>query len=152
MTTKKRILILIDDVTVSNFYRDKLEACGFIVDIANGSSAAVEIFKETKPDAVLLDPVLKTMDGIELIDTFRGIFKKTPIIIFSELPKTIVRSVEKAGATRVITPGESPVDQIIEEMQTLLDTSVDHFELYTQNTEEFWLTSSISASAKCCCT
>ena len=145
---KKRIMILIDDVIVSNFYRDKLEACGFAVDIANGSAPATELFKENKPDLVLLDPVLRTMDGIELIGTLRGICQKTPILTFALLPISIARAVEKAGVTRVIAPNETPVDQIIDEMQALLGATVDDFELYTQNTEEFWLTSSISSSAE----
>jgi DNA-binding response OmpR family regulator len=145
---KKRILILIDDLTVSNFYRDKLEACELIVDIAADSNTAVQSFKGTKPDLVVMDPVLKTMDGIELIETFRGICKKTPILIFSRLPRNIVRSAEKAGATQVLIPGETPVDQIIETALGLLGIQDTPLELYTQNTDEFWLTSSISASSE----
>lgn len=143
---KKRILLLIEDPLLANFFRDKLEACGLDPVMAGTSFAGVESFRETKADLVLVDPVFSTMDGPEAIQAIRDHSRDTPITVLSSLPRSLIRSSERAGATRVISTADNPLDPVISEVESLFSVGVDGYDLRTQNPDEFWLASCLNSA------
>jgi len=143
---KKRILLINEDPMMSQFLRDKLGACDFEVEGTGTGFAAIELFKANKADLVLIDPVLFTMDGPSAILGIRAISHATPIFVFSNLPRTMVRACEKAGATKILSAPVNPLPMLIAEIETLFQTNLEGYEMNTQNTDEFWLASCMSAS------
>src|SRR4026207_408556 len=80
---KKRILIIDDEVSFARMVKINLEKTGmFEVRVENRAAAALPAAREFRPDLVLLDVIMPTMDGgdvakqIKRDRTLRG----TPII------------------------------------------------------------------------
>jgi len=62
----KKILIVEDDVTLSDSLKDKFESEKFDVLVAQNGEEGLEIVKKEKPDLVLIDILLPKMDGISM--------------------------------------------------------------------------------------
>ncbi len=73
MARKKSIVIVDDDVEVSEMTRMRLEQTGlYTVRVCNRGSVALTLLKETRPDMVLLDIVMPDADGTEIARQIAG--------------------------------------------------------------------------------
>jgi len=66
------VLIVDDDEFLLEMYALKFKESGFEVDIASNGKKALEKIQEFKPDVVLLDVVMPTMDGFEVLQEIRN--------------------------------------------------------------------------------
>ena len=101
-----KILIIDDDLVVSNIYHNKLAVEGFQVDIAHSGEDGLFQISKNKPDVVILDLCLPKMNGVEVIDKIRANASTTalPIIIFSNTYlTTLVQQAWKAGANKSLS-------------------------------------------------
>jgi DNA-binding response OmpR family regulator len=69
MVTK--IAIIEDDQAISQMYRFKFEADGFIVETAENGRLGLELCKSMKPDIILLDLMMPEMNGDEMLAELR---------------------------------------------------------------------------------
>lgn len=91
---KKNILIVEDDLNLSNMYKIKLENEWFNVEIANNWLESLVKLQKYKPNLILLDLMMPEYDWIETIKSIRlNTSIKPKIIIFSNLDKR--KEVEK---------------------------------------------------------
>ncbi len=67
----KKILLVEDDPFIVDIYASQLKAKGYDVDIANDGKMALEKIKQHCPDLLLLDLLLPTMDGWEVLKNVR---------------------------------------------------------------------------------
>jgi len=65
----QRILIIEDDKLLGEVLTQKLAGAGFEVTLCNDGAEGMERFKEMRPDLVLLDIILPTMNGYEILET-----------------------------------------------------------------------------------
>lgn len=82
MSNKFKVLVVEDEVNISNFVRTILEANGYQVLEARTGSNGKLLYLSHCPDLVVLDLGLPDMDGIELIRMIRE-NSSTPIIVLS---------------------------------------------------------------------
>ena len=100
--TKKKILLVEDDIPTIEVYKTGLEAAGLDIDpIGTGQEAVIkmeEIDKglEGAPDLILLDIVLPDMNGIEVLEKIRS-FKKTKAVKVLILSNYTSDDLEKKG-------------------------------------------------------
>ena len=83
---KKRILIIDDEASFTRMVRLNLEKTGkFEVREENRAGHAVAVAREFRPDLILLDVIMPTMDGGDLAATFRKDrhLKNVPIIFLT---------------------------------------------------------------------
>jgi AmiR/NasT family two-component response regulator len=81
-------LIAEDDVLVAGITREELESIGLIaVGIAADGKLAVEMTLALKPDVVLMDITMPTMDGIEAAAAIQ-VSCPTPVVIFTAHDET----------------------------------------------------------------
>ena len=119
----KKILWVEDDKLIGTILEKKFISSGFdVTHIPNGEEAFV-LLKDIKPDIIILDLTLPGMDGFEILQKIRmdERFKKTPIMILSNLSKT--SDFEKAkllGANKYLVKASSSLDQIIAEVHSLI--------------------------------
>ncbi|MEY4602273.1 MAG: hypothetical protein RL292_214 [Candidatus Parcubacteria bacterium] len=67
------IFLIDDDHFLLDMYSVKFQKSGLHVDVATGSSAALAKLREGYvPDIMLLDIIMPTMDGIELLEKIRA--------------------------------------------------------------------------------
>ena len=96
---KKKILIVDDDVILRDIVSNALGERGFVALSADSGPAALAIFKNGPPDAVILDMKMPEMDGIETLKGLKKLNPQIPVIMlsgFAEVP-TVVKAV-KCGA------------------------------------------------------
>jgi DNA-binding response OmpR family regulator len=72
MDTKKKILLVEDDVALSGVYKSRMELEGFdIREVSNGEealSAAIDY----RPDLILLDAMMPKISGFDVLDILRN--------------------------------------------------------------------------------
>jgi DNA-binding response OmpR family regulator len=91
-----RIAIIEDDPVINQMYRMKFEADGFEVQLADNGERGVALVESFKPDLILLDIKMPTMDGDAALAEIRkhSWGKDIPVIILTNLgeeeaPKTL---------------------------------------------------------------
>ncbi len=77
-----RILVVDDEPAIVRALRANLEGHGFRIDVAKDGREALELFARVRPDLVLLDLNLPTLDGFGVITAIRE-RGATPIIVLS---------------------------------------------------------------------
>lgn len=78
-----RILVIEDDLKISEFIQKGLKSSGFAVDQAMTGIIGFEMALDNPYDAMVVDIMLPEMDGISLIKNIRKEKNNTPIIILS---------------------------------------------------------------------
>lgn len=84
---KQKILVVDDEVNICELIQLYLEKEGFEVSVANDGLTAIEIFKETTPDLVILDVMLPGADGWQVCREIRKI-SQIPVIFLSAKGET----------------------------------------------------------------
>jgi two-component system, OmpR family, response regulator MtrA len=70
--TKKSILLVDDDKFLLDMYAQKFTKSNWAVEVVCGSEAALKRLREgTAPDVILLDIIMPTIDGIEMLGIMR---------------------------------------------------------------------------------
>ncbi len=83
----KKILCVDDDLSLLHLYQEELSEAGYKVILAEDGKQAMEKFKEEKPQAVVMDIRMPTMDGIESLNAMLGYDRQIPIILNTAFPQ-----------------------------------------------------------------
>ena len=119
----KKILIVEDDKFLRELIARKLTDEGFeIIEAVDGEDGIKKI-KETKPDLILLDLILPSIDGFEVLSRVKGdeSLASIPIIILSNLGQK--EEVEKGldlGAVDYLIKAHFTPGEIIEKIKNVL--------------------------------
>ncbi len=96
MSTK--ILVIDDDIAITELMSMLLKTHGFDVITTNSGTEGVELAKRNSPSVVLLDLMMPDMDGWQVCTALRA-FSNIPILILSAInDPSVVASVLDAGA------------------------------------------------------
>jgi two-component system response regulator MtrA len=100
-----RILVVDDDTALAEMIGIVLRTEGFEPFFSADGSGALEIFRRTKPDLVLLDLMLPGMDGIEVCAQIRE-ESGVPIIMLTAKSDTadVVKGLESGADDYVVKP------------------------------------------------
>lgn len=66
------IAIIEDDVAISQMYRIKFEAEGYVVETAENGLLGLKLAEAVKPDIILLDLMMPEMGGHEMLQKLRA--------------------------------------------------------------------------------
>jgi len=100
-----KILVVEDERTLNEAYELVLKKEGHNVQVAFNGQEALEVFKEQKPDLILLDLRMPQMDGVEFLKKLKPLKNKldVKIVIFSNYDdQKEIDSAFANGATRYI--------------------------------------------------
>jgi DNA-binding response OmpR family regulator len=103
MSEKKVILVVEDDVAISDLYAHVLRNAGFEVLTALTGGSGIELIKEhaARLSLILLDIMLPEKNGIEVLQWAKGDerAKDVPVIILSNLAQdNVIDQAKKIGA------------------------------------------------------
>ena len=102
-TMAKTILIVEDDFNIADLLRLYLEKDGYTVHMAPDGGKGVELFRQVKPDLVLLDLMLPVLDGWGVLRSIRA-ESDCPVIMLTAKGETADKvSGLKMGADDYIT-------------------------------------------------
>lgn len=113
---KQKILIVDDEADILTLLEYNLEKAGFRVISANDGPDAVEITKKEKPDIIILDIMLPSMEGTEVCKILKSgdATRHIPIIMLTAKGEEVDRIVGfELGADDYITKPFSPRELIL---------------------------------------
>ncbi len=123
-TPKKRILIVEDESSVSTMYAMKFERSGFEVKVAENGLDAVVYAVEFKPNAILLDIMMPSMNGFEALQALRNLapsMREVRIVVFSNLSGADDRrKAEEYGADGYLVKVETTPATAVAKIEELL--------------------------------
>ena len=82
-TDMKRILIVEDDVNLSQVIGFRFQDAGFETKVSNDSTSAVSLHKKHKFDIIITDIQMPYISGEKLVRQLRSLDRKTPIFVFT---------------------------------------------------------------------
>ncbi len=112
------VLIVDDSDFMRNLLREILEGEHTIVGEAENGVEAVELYKDTAPEIVMMDIAMPIQDGIEATDEIKGLDPEATVIMCTSVEQEeMMKEAIKAGADGYITkPFQKPnVLQAIED-------------------------------------
>lgn len=84
---KKKVLLVDDQEGILLLYSEEIEEEGFAVEVAHNGDQALEVFKTSQPDLVILDINMPGMNGIEVLRQMKDINADLPVILCSAYPE-----------------------------------------------------------------
>lgn len=118
-----KILLVEDDEMIVRLYRKTLELADFEVETADNGLSALEQLPLVKPDIILLDIMMPTMNGVQFLErinagTGEG---KIPVIVLTNVsdPDTTFSAVN-AGASLVLVKSETEPDDVVATVNKVL--------------------------------
>lgn len=95
----KHILLVDDDLTLSEMYAERLKAAGYAVTVAHDGEAGLEQAKK-KPDLILLDIMMPKINGLDVLKTLHADpeLKDVPVILLTAL-------IQELNQAKAITGG-----------------------------------------------
>ncbi|HZO06611.1 MAG TPA: response regulator transcription factor [Solirubrobacterales bacterium] len=78
-----RILVVDDEHAVRDALRRALRLGGYDVQIAPGGEVALDLVRDARPDAIVLDVLMPGMDGLELCRRLRAGGDRTPVLMLT---------------------------------------------------------------------
>lgn len=120
---QKRILIIDDDLFISDLYSLELQKAGFIVTTANGGELGLSKIQIEKPDIVLLDIAMPVMDGIAVLAKIRenSLFSGIKVLLLTNIrdEETIRLGLSKGADGYLLKTSLTP-EQIVDEVKRTL--------------------------------
>lgn len=116
------ILIVEDDVFLSDLYKTKFNLEGFKVSTAFDGEKGVEMVAKVKPDIILLDLILPKKSGFEVLEAVRAnsAFKDLPVILLTNLSqKADVEKGLKLGADDYLIKAHFMPGEVVDKIKSL---------------------------------
>jgi len=117
---KLKVLVVDDDQTLLDMYKENLVTKGFEVITATDGDEAITLAKENIPDCILLDILLPKVNGFDVLHTLKSTMetKEIPIILLTALVQDSNKEKGLAeGASDFILKSETKVGDVVQKIQ-----------------------------------
>ncbi|MCK5332832.1 response regulator [Candidatus Parcubacteria bacterium] len=123
-----KVLIVEDDVYISEMYKIKFESENYETIIINDGTKIIEIIEHKTPDIILLDIVMPVMDGFDVLKMIKSNekYRKIPVIMLTNLSQK--ESIEKGfelGAVSYIVKSHFTPSEVVKKVKDILDGEND---------------------------
>lgn len=123
---KKKILLIEDDPFLIEIYTTKFKKEGFLIKSVKDGGFAVEEIKKFQPDVLLLDIVLPSVNGWEILRTIKNNKNlcKIKVVVLSNLGE--IADVKKAvnlGAEKYLIKSHYPPTEVVREVISLFNSN-----------------------------
>jgi EAL domain-containing protein (putative c-di-GMP-specific phosphodiesterase class I)/ActR/RegA family two-component response regulator len=92
-----RVLVLDDEAAVCRWVARVAEQCGYAVAATENAEAFADAYASFQPTLILLDLVLGSCDGIEVLRSLAQTASRTPIVLMSGLDERVLSSASRLG-------------------------------------------------------
>ena len=127
MDKKKHIILVEDEETLANLIEAGLKKEGYEVEVARDGKEGLRSIEEGKPDLVLLDMMLPSMNGYEILEALNkknGPDGFPPVIVISNSGESVeVSKILELGAKDYLIKAEFTPGEIVEKVKGVLAQS-----------------------------
>lgn len=123
MPKQKQVKILIaeDEKALSHILELRLSKIGFKVKIATDGKSALEALAKESFDLLMLDLIMPTMDGFEVLKQLNAKGKNLPVLVTTNLSQAEDRAkVMKLGAVGYLVKSDYSIPEIIANIERIL--------------------------------
>lgn len=126
MADKIKLLLVEDERTLAGIIRDTLGEKGFDVSVAYDGLEGLRRFNAERPDVVVTDIMMPTMDGFTFVDHLRRAGSKTPVLFLSARSSAddVVEGFELGGNDYLRKP--FAMSELIVRIRALLGKSLEN--------------------------
>jgi len=120
---KTRVLVVDDDKTLLNMYKERLEASGYQVITAVNGEIALSKAVETLPHIILLDIMMPKVNGFDVLNIVKSTpeTKNIPVIILTALTQENHKQKGIAdGADDYIIKSEVMPKQVVQKIEKVI--------------------------------
>ena len=123
------ILVVDDEEAILEVVSTMLESRGYKCTALSNGRAAQEFVRRQTPDLVLIDMIMPEMDGIQLLDWFRGYDPEIPVIMVTAIHdiSTALQAIRRGAYDYILKPFEK--DQLFH----AVGRAWQHRQLVTEN-------------------
>ena len=121
----KKILLVDDDVTIREIYRQKFIRDGFEVETAANGLLAAQSLRTSKPDLVVLDLLMPQLSGVDVLKFIRSTraIENIPVIIFTNSFLTdLAEAASKLGIQRAVIKGQCSPNELVAIIREILSS------------------------------
>lgn len=117
------ILIIDDDPQIRKLLRKIIEAAGYQALVASNGNEGLKIFKESRPDLLIIDIIMPEKEGLETIIELKRIDSAVKVIAISGggklKPNIYLPMAKKLGAAETIS---KPIDktELLDKVKSVL--------------------------------
>lgn len=122
--SKKKVLIVEDDLMLLSMYQLKFKREKFDVYTASDGEPAIQIAKEQNPDIILLDIVLNNSDGFFVLQRLKNIpeISSIPVLMISNLAsRQDMDHAAELGANGYLIKAHTTPEQLVEKVKEELE-------------------------------
>ena len=124
--TKKKVLLVEDDIALAAVYRSRLELENFEIYEVNNGEQALTAAQEYKPDLILLDAMMPKISGFDVLDILRSTpdTKDVRVIMLTALsqPKDKERA-ERLGVDDYLVKSQVVIGDVVERVKHHLNVA-----------------------------
>jgi two-component system, response regulator, stage 0 sporulation protein F len=119
----EHILVVDDEVTIGQLFRDSLERNGYQVTAVSNSLEALDTVSRQRFDLIFLDLAMPELDGSELFRQIRKIDKQVPVGIITGYPDSDLLKKAREHGPFLIMIKPFTGDEIVQAVQTFSQQS-----------------------------
>jgi two-component system response regulator FlrC len=119
--TKKKILIVEDDLALSGVLSNKLGIAGYDAAMAPDGQVAMNRIEEDRFDLILLDLSMPWYDGFQVLEELKKKESTIPVVVMSNLAgMDSINKAKSLGAVDYLVKTSVTPDLIVQEIQKYL--------------------------------
>jgi CheY-like chemotaxis protein len=122
-----KVLLVEDDPIIIRLYTKTLQLEGFDVQEADNGLSALEQIPNFKPDIILLDIMMPTMNGIEFLKRITAGTEegKIPVIVLTNVSDSdVTMEAVHAGASLILIKSQTEPDDVVKAVKGVLNKEI----------------------------
>jgi DNA-binding response OmpR family regulator len=119
----KKILIIEDELALSRVLQLKLEEGNLDIDVVHDGGEAENVIRQKKYDTILLDLILPTKNGFDLLPIIREVSPQTKVIVMTNLGQPEDRErVQEYNPEGYFVKSEIAIFDLVTQIQTIVES------------------------------
>jgi CheY-like chemotaxis protein len=122
-----KVLLVEDDPIIIRLYEKILKLEDFEVEMADNGLAALEILPIFKPEIILLDIMMPTMNGVEFLGKMHENpeMQKIPVIVLTNVADSdVTLAAVNAGAALILIKSQTEPDDVVTAIKRVLQNEI----------------------------
>jgi len=118
-----KIMLVEDDINLSEIYQARLQAEGFEIVSAEDGEEALALAVNERPDLIICDVMMPRISGFDMLDILRGTagIQDTKVIMMTALSQAEDKArAEKLGANRYLVKSQVTLEDVVKTVHEVL--------------------------------